>query len=83
MWNMPIDEYHIDLIKPKQADLTNASKQVEGSSCQAAAFLKHFVEEGVEWAHIDIAGVADAGGHSTGYGAKLLLHLIQERAGGK
>lgn len=42
-WHMPIDDYHQELIKSKQADITNASKQPEGSSCQAAAFLKNFV----------------------------------------
>jgi leucyl aminopeptidase len=47
LWHMPIDEYHSDLIKPKTADLTNSAGKAEGSSCQAAAFLKNFVEEGV------------------------------------
>ena len=27
-------------------------------ACTAAAFLEAFVEEGVEWAHCDIAGAA-------------------------
>jgi leucyl aminopeptidase len=79
-WHMPIDEYHEDLIKSKQADITNASKQPEGSSCQAAAFLKNFVEPGVEWAHIDIAAVSEEGSFSTGYGAKLLIHLLKKRS---
>ena len=77
---MPIDEYHEDLIKAKQADITNSSGKADGSSCQAAAFLKNFVEKGVEWAHIDIAGVADAGSYSTGYGAKLLTHFLTKRS---
>jgi leucyl aminopeptidase len=75
-WRMPVDEYHEDLVKAKQADITNSSGKAEGSSCQAAAFLKNFVEKGVNWAHIDIAGVADAGSASTGFGAKLLLHYL-------
>jgi leucyl aminopeptidase len=44
---MPIDEYHEDLIKAKQADITNSSGKGDGSSCQAAAFLKNFVEKDV------------------------------------
>ena len=71
-----MDEYHEELVKAKQADITNSSGKPDGSSCQAAAFLKNFVEKGVQWAHIDIAGVADEGSSSTGYGAKLLLHYL-------
>jgi leucyl aminopeptidase len=31
------------MIKPKSADLTNSAGKPDGSSCQAAAFLKNFV----------------------------------------
>ena len=79
-WQLPLEEYHDELIKSKQADITNASRQPEASSCQAAAFLKRFVEPGVEWAHLDIAGTADSKTYSTGYGAKLLLHFLKKRA---
>jgi leucyl aminopeptidase len=76
VWRLPLDEYHDELIKSKQADITNASRRPEASSSQAAAFLQKFVEKGVSWAHIDIAGTADSGSYSTGYGAKLLLHYL-------
>ena len=35
------------MVKPKTADLTNSSGKGDGSSSQAAAFLKQFVEKGV------------------------------------
>jgi leucyl aminopeptidase len=76
---MPVDDYHAELIKPKSADLTNSPGKSEGSSCQAAAFLRNFVEKGVDWAHIDIAGVAGSDSHSSGYGAKLLLHYLRSQ----
>lgn len=76
---MPIDEYHEELIKPKSADITNSPGKSEGSSSQAAAFLKNFVEPGVNWAHLDIAGVAGSEA-STGYGAKLLLHYLKSKS---
>ena len=79
VWRLPLDDYHHDLIKAKQADVTNASKKPEASSSQAGAFLQRFVEPGVEWAHIDIAGVADQNTYSTGYGAKLMLHFLSSR----
>lgn len=79
LWHMPVDEYHAEMIKPKTADLTNSAGKPDGSSCQAAAFLRNFVEKGVKWAHIDIAGVAGSES-STGYGAKLLLHYLRSQA---
>lgn len=30
-----------------------------GGACTAAAFLQHFVNKGVHWAHVDIAGPSD------------------------
>ena len=37
------------------ADLTNSGGRA-GGMLAAAAFLQEFVEDGVEWAHLDIAG---------------------------
>ena len=78
-WRLPIDDYHHDLIKAKHADITNASRKTEAHSSQAAAFLEKFVEKGVNWAHIDIAGTGDQDSTSTGYGAKLLLHWVRSQ----
>ena len=33
-----------------------------GGSITAALFLKEFIKEGVEWAHLDIAGPVRGGG---------------------
>lgn len=76
---MPVDEYHSELVKAKAADLSNAPGKPEGGSCQAAAFLKNFVEPNVEWGHLDIAGTAGLDGNGSGYGARLLLHLLRSR----
>src|SRR3546814_15233278 len=50
----------------------------EGGSITAAQFLKRYVEDGVAWAHLDIAGMAwgDKDGPvyakgATGYGVRL------------
>lgn len=45
-----------------------------GGSITAALFLKEFVKEGVEWAHLDIAGPVwdEKAGLPTGYGATTL-----------
>jgi len=67
------------MIKPKHADITNSAGKSDGSSCQAAAFLKNFVEPGVEWAHVDIAGASTIESGASGYGAKLIMHFLRNR----
>lgn len=75
---MPLDEYHADIIKGKQADITNSSGKGDASSSQAAAFLQRFVENSTPWIHLDIAGTGMAENNlATGYGARLLLNYIK------
>ena len=57
----------------------------EGGSITAACFLQRFVEQGVKWAHLDIAGMvwADKPGHlydkgATGFGVALLDRFIAD-----
>ena len=56
----------------------------EGGAIHAALFLKFFVEEGVRWAHLDIAGtdwifkktpLCPVG--AAGYGVRTLLELAR------
>lgn len=58
---MPLNDYHRDLIKHKEADITNMSGKTEASSSQAAAFLEKFVEKDTKWIHLDIAGTSIVG----------------------
>lgn len=39
--------------------MNNCVKNRGAGSSLAAAFLEEFVEEGVEWIHLDIAGTSD------------------------
>ena len=83
-WRMPVTKVYEDMIKSDIADIKNISSGREGGSSTAAAFLKQFIQEGVPWAHIDIAGMAwsdkdkptsPKGG--TGYGVRLLDEFIR------
>lgn len=58
LWRLPIIEEFSKEMKSPIADLKNMGSTRFGGSSKAAAFLKEFVREGVEWAHLDIAGVA-------------------------
>jgi leucyl aminopeptidase len=57
-WHLPITEEAKSDILSSVADFTNSAKSAYGRANQAAAFLLNFVEEGVKWAHLDIAGPA-------------------------
>jgi len=77
LWQMPLEHsYRADIDSPL-ADIRNLGG-ANGGAIHAALFLYEFVD-GVPWAHLDIAGVADVekpGGWRTrgcsGFGARLL-----------
>lgn len=55
LWPLPLwDDYDSNL-KSDVADLSNMGPR-EGGAINAALFLRRFVEKGVRWAHLDIAG---------------------------
>ncbi|HEY7625126.1 MAG TPA: leucyl aminopeptidase [Candidatus Limnocylindria bacterium] len=55
MWPMPLTDEYRDEIKGEVADIRNSAGR-EGGAIKAAAFLDSAVEDGTEWAHMDIAG---------------------------
>ena len=74
------------LIDSPIADMKNVGPR-EAGSITAAQFLNRYVDEGVAWAHLDIAGMAWADKASataekgaTGYGVRLLDQLIADTA---
>jgi leucyl aminopeptidase len=54
-WPMPLTDEYRDEIKGEVADIRNSAGR-EGGAIKAAAFLDSAVEDGTEWAHLDIAG---------------------------
>ena len=56
VWPMPLTSEYFDDIKGEVADIRNSAGR-EGGAIKAAAFLASVVEDGTEWAHLDIAGV--------------------------
>ena len=84
-WRMPMGEAYDALLKSNIADMKNVGGR-EGGAITAAQFLRRFVQAGMPWCHIDIAGVAllkaDAGlapKGATGWGVMTLNRLIAER----
>ena len=84
LWRMPLGETFDRLIDSPIADMKNVGPR-EGGSITAAQFIKRFIEDGVKWAHLDIAGMAwsdkpsntfDKG--ATGFGVRLLDQYVAD-----
>ncbi len=58
VWRLPLTEEHTKDIKSVFADMANISSTRGAGSSTAAAFLEHFVDKDIPWAHFDIAGTA-------------------------
>jgi leucyl aminopeptidase len=69
-WPMPLPDELKDDLKSTVADLANVSGQRFAGMLVAAVFLREFVAEGVNWAHIDVAGPAYNIGGPWGYTPK-------------
>ena len=84
VWKMPLDKIYGAKMKSSIADLKNIGT-AEGSSIQAASFLKNFIGT-TPWAHLDVAGVVwknnqtelHSGG-ATGWGVKLLFEIAKRQ----
>lgn len=67
MWMLPMDEEYLLQLRSDWADLKNTGGRPAGS-ITGAWFIRQFVEEGVRWAHLDIAGSVGLGeGRERGY----------------
>jgi leucyl aminopeptidase len=85
LWRFPLGDAYNKLIDSPIADMKNMGTRF-GGSITAAQFIQRFVEEGVKWAHLDIAGMvwADKPGATwdkgaTGYGVRLLNQFVADR----
>jgi leucyl aminopeptidase len=85
LWRFPMGDAYNKLIDSPIADMKNVGPRGAGS-ITAAQFIGRFVDEGVHWAHLDIAGMvwADKPGAThdkgaTGYGVRLLDRFVRDR----
>jgi leucyl aminopeptidase len=83
IWRMPSDEEYLERLKSTEADIKNSGGR-EGGSCVAGMFLKSFIDEGLPWAHLDIAGTAynhDGSAYfapgATGFGVRLTIDWLK------
>ena len=71
-WPMPMPDDVRKGMESEIADIcqTNSNLDRGGHMLQGGIFLREFVADGVEWAHIDVAGPAYHTGEPTGYWTK-------------
>ena len=88
LWRMPLADPFDRLIDSAIADMKNVGPR-EGGSITAAQFIKRFVEDGVRWAHLDIAGMAWSDKPSntfakgaTGFGVRLIDQFVADNLEG-
>lgn len=57
-WRFPLRKEYDKMIDSPIADMQNISSGRGAGSITAAQFLQRFIQDGVKWAHLDIAGMA-------------------------
>ena len=84
LWRLPLGKAYDKLIDSPIADMKNVGPRSAGS-ITAAQFLQRFIQDGVKWAHLDIAGMAWADKDSataakgaTGFGVRLLDRFVAD-----
>ncbi len=86
MWTLPLEDDYKEFNKSQVADIRNAATTRYGGAITAALFLQEFINEGVAWAHLDIAAPAYAekplNGYTpiggVGYGVRTLLEWLRK-----
>ena len=82
-WRLPLWEPYQELLQSEVADISHMGPR-EGGAINAALFLKNFVNDGVRWAHLDIAGTdwafkktALSPVGAVGFGVRTLIELAR------
>ncbi|RRT85285.1 hypothetical protein B296_00002126 [Ensete ventricosum] len=80
-WRMPLEESYWESMKSGVADMVNTGGR-QGGSITAALFLKQFVNEKVQWLHIDMAGPVwnDKKRCATGFGVSTLVEWVMKNS---
>jgi leucyl aminopeptidase len=83
VWPLPLPPDMRKALDSDVADIKNVASHRWGGALIAGVFLQEFVGDDIPWAHLDIAGPADAADEDvetrkggTGFGVRTLLHLL-------
>ncbi|MBR6409296.1 MAG: leucyl aminopeptidase [Alphaproteobacteria bacterium] len=84
VWQLPLNAAYNKMMDSDIADMKNISESRNAGSVTAACFLQRFIQKGVKWAHLDIAGMdKETKGKpltpkgASGFGVKLFVEIIK------
>jgi leucyl aminopeptidase len=77
LWRLPLEESYWESMKSGIADMVNTGDR-QGGAITAALFLKQFVDEKVQWLHIDMSGPVRnyKNNTATGFGISTLVEWV-------
>ncbi len=84
-WQFPLYPPYGEKLKATVADINNTGKSRLGGSIIAALFLQNWVDEGMKWLHLDIAGpggkeepLGPLGKGGKGFGVRTIVELARK-----
>ena len=86
MYRMPFMDYITSRLKAGSATLKNCTESRDGGVIEAACYLREFIEDDLDFAHVDIAGPSMVEGGTagvyqeagaTGYGVAFLMQYFR------
>jgi leucyl aminopeptidase len=85
VWPFPLDKDFDDALESTIADTRQCTLEGEADHILAARFLQRFVDDDINWIHVDLAASNHKGGlghiptDTTGFGVRFTLNLIQQQ----
>ena len=85
VWPFPLDKDFDESIKSKIADTKQCTLEGDADHILAARFLSRFVDEEINWIHIDLSASHHKGGlghiptDTTGFGVRFSLNLLSRQ----
>lgn len=84
LWELPLYPEHKELLKSDIADIANIPPSRGAGVIAGAVFLKEFIDDSIDWVHLDIAGTAWLDGEkpymakgASGFGLRTLVNLTE------
>jgi len=85
VWPFPIGKEYLEELKSDTADIAQCSPGGGGDHILAGSFLQEFVDDKIDWVHVDLSSVSRKGGLAhvptqlTGFGVRFSLNLIIDK----
>jgi leucyl aminopeptidase len=85
VWPFPLDADYDESLKSGVADTKQCTLGGEADHILAARFLGRFVDDGIDWVHVDLAASHREGGlghvptDTTGFGVRFTLNLLRRQ----